>query len=313
MKIGDLNIDGRLFLAPMCNVTQLPFRLLCKRYGASMMYSEMIFADAYLMESEKSAKKAYFLQEERPIGIQLTGSSVEFIKKAAQKAQAELKPDLIDINIGCPAYNVLKSGAGGALLKDAKKLGDLVKALTGSISIPLTCKIRITGDDTSTMEIARIIEKAGAKAVTVHGRTVKQGYSGEANWDIIKKIKESLSIPVILNGDIRDEDSAGKAIAQTECDAVMVGRAAIGNPFIFRKIRHYLETGIKLPEQSLEEKMQDFLEFLRLCRKYDYMNIVYIKMEASNFAKGFIGASRIRENIARCKTAEEIESVLKNL
>jgi tRNA-dihydrouridine synthase B len=312
MRLGNLEIKGKLFLAPMCNVTALPFRVLCKKYGAAVVYSEMIHADAYLMESEKTRKRAVFLDEERPVGLQLTGSSPELVIKAAVKAEKEYKPDLIDINIGCPAYNVIKSGGGSALLKEPEKLKKLITGLSKSISAPLTCKIRILQDDDSTIKIARIIEKAGAKAITVHGRTAKQRYSGKANWEAIKKVKKSIGIPVILNGDVRDEMSAEKAL-KTGCDAIMIGRAAIGNPFLFKRIKSFLETGEMLPSQDIKEKMKDFSEFVSLCRKYDYLNIIYIKMQAENFAKGFVGAAGIRKKISDCKSIEEIMAIVKKI
>jgi nifR3 family TIM-barrel protein len=313
MNIGDLEIKGNIFLAPMCNVTSLPFRLLCKKYGAAMMYSEMIHADAYIRDNEKSAKRAYFLEEERPIGIQLTGSDIDILERAIKKIEKELHPDLVDINIGCPAYNVIKSGAGSALLKDSAKLSALVKRLSSAIKIPLTCKIRILPYEEDTIKIAKIIEKSGAKAITVHGRTVKQKYSGKADWEIIRKVKETISIPVILNGDIRDEESAERAFENTGCDAVMIGRAVIGNPFLFRRINHYLQTGEKLPEMAIKERAEEFSEFIGLCRKYGYTNIAYIKMEATNFAKKFTGAAKIREGISKCSNAEDIERILRSL
>jgi tRNA-dihydrouridine synthase B len=305
MRIGKTEIKGNVFLAPMCNVTALPFRVLCKRYGAALIYSEMIHADAYLRNSEKTHKRVAFLYEERPIGLQLTGSSTELVIKAAAKAEKELKPDIIDINIGCPAYNVIKTGGGSALLKDSDKLKKLVFGIVKTIKVPLTCKIRILPDDDSTIKIARLIEKSGAKAITIHGRTAKQRYSGKANWNVIKKVKQAVKIPVILNGDVKDEKSAEAAL-KTGCDAIMIGRAAIGNPFLFKRITHYLETRETLPIQTIKEKMKDFSEFIRLCKKYDYLSLIYVKMQAENFAKGFIGASEIRKKISECKNIEEI-------
>jgi tRNA-dihydrouridine synthase B len=313
MKIGKLEIKGNVFLAPMCNVTSLPFRLLCKKYGAAMMYSEMIHADAYVMESEKSSKRAYYLEEERPIGIQLTGSNIDVLEQAIKKIEKKQHPDLIDINIGCPAHNVIKSGAGSALLKDIDKLSHLIKKLSSAINIPLTCKIRILTEDKETIKTAQAIEKAGAKAITVHGRTVKQKYSGKADWNIIKKVKDNLSIPIILNGDVKDEESAKRAFETTGCDAVMIGRAAIGNPHIFKRINHYLETGERLPKQSIKDKVKEFSQFLGLCRKYGYMDMLFIKTEAANFAKNFEGAAKIRAAVSKCITPEDIEKILRSL
>lgn len=310
-KIGNVEIKGILLLAPMCNVTSLPFRLLCKKYGAALSYSEMIHSEAFLRESEKSYKKAYFLKKERPIAIQLSGSSIDSLIKSAKKVESLLKPDIIDLNIGCPAYSVIKCGAGSELLKDKNKIKKIVSELSKNLKTPVTTKIRITSNEKENIEIAKLIEKSGVKAITIHGRTQKQGYSGKANWEIIKKIKSILKIPVILNGDVIDEYSAENAL-KTNCDALMIGRAAIGNPYIFKKINHYLITGEKLKEQALKDKIQDFFDFIKLCEKYNYLNLQYIKMQATNFAKSFKGASLIREKISRANTKEDIINILKN-
>jgi tRNA-dihydrouridine synthase B len=312
MKIGNLEIKGKLFLAPMSNVTSLPFRLLCKKYGAAVVYSEMINADAFIRDSHLSAKRAYFLEEERPVGIQIFGSNKDVLVRTVRKIEMELRPDMIDINIGCPAYDVMKSGGGASLLKDEEKLSEIVKALADSTNIPLTCKIRITSSEERTIRIAKIIEASGAKALTVHGRTAKQKYSGTADWRIIQKIKEHLTIPVILNGDIRDEISAAKAL-ETQCDALMIGRAAIGNPFLFRRINHFLETGKMLEKNTIGISIDEFTNLIKTCVKYDYTNISSIKMQAHNFIKGYPNIRTTREKISRAKNPEEIIEVLSAL
>ncbi len=313
MKIDNVKLDGKLILAPMSGITNLPFRLLCKKYGVALVYSEMINADAYLYENEKTQKRVFFLDEERPVGIQLMGSDVDKLKEAAVKIEKQLKPDLIDINIGCPAYNVMKTGSGASLLRDPDKLSNLLKTLSSAIKIPLTCKIRITSNDKITISIARTIEKAGAKALTVHGRTVKQKYSGNANWEIIKKIKHELKIPVVLNGDIIDERSAEKAFSDTKCDAVMIGRAAIGNPYLFKRINHYLKTGELLEKQSLKERISVFTEFLNRCVKYNYLDVKSIKVQAQYFTKGFQGGKEVRSKISKLKNINEISLLLAKL
>ncbi len=311
MRIKDLDIKGRLILAPMSGITSLPFRLQCKKNKAALAYSEMINADAFIYENPKTRKRAYFIEEERPIGIQLMGSSIEKLKKAAKKIEKELAPDLIDINIGCPAYNVMKTGSGASLLNNPGKLKKIIEEISNAINIPLTCKIRITNDEKKTLEIAKLIEKSGAKAIAVHGRTAKQGYSGKANWKIIKKIKHNLSIPVILNGDVVDEYSAGAAFKETGCDAVMIGRAAIGNPYIFKRISHYLDTGELLNELSFEEKAGQFIEFIGLCKEYGYNNLLFIKRYAQSFIKGFKGSKALRHKITEAKSIKEIVLALK--
>jgi tRNA-dihydrouridine synthase B len=299
IKIGDIR-TGVLFMAPMSNVTNLPFRLMCKRYGASMLYSEMINADAYLMESEKTGRRAFFLDEERPIGVQMFGSDEDHLCRAAKKIEHDLRPDIIDINIGCPAYAVMKTGAGARLLNDVKRVESLVKKMVHAIKAPLTCKIRIL-DEKETLVMAKAIEKAGAKALTVHGRTPRQRYSGRADWDMIRKVKENLRIPVILNGDVVDEDSAADAFDKTGCDAIMVGRAAVGNPFLFKRLSHFLAISERLRKQTLKECAADFLEYLDLCEKHGYTSVSAVKMQAQNFVKGFSGVKKHRVAIVACK------------
>lgn len=306
-------IKGKLLLAPMSNVTNLPFRILCKKYGASLVYSEMINADAYIMDSRKTLKRAYFLEEERPIGIQITGSNEKILVKAVKKVESKLKPNLIDINIGCPAYNVMKTGSGAALLKNPSKLGRLVKLLSQATKLPLTCKIRIATSSQKTLFIARLLEQSGVSVLTVHGRTPEQGYSGRANWEIIKQIKEKAKIPVVLNGDVVDEISAGMAFKQTNCDAVMIGRAAIGNPYLFKRINHYLSTNTFLTKQSLKDKIKDFLEYLKLCQKFEFLDISTIKIQAQYFIKGFPGNNKIRNKITQCKAITDIKELMISL
>jgi len=310
MKIGRLEIQGKVVLAPMCDVTKLPFRLLCKRYGAAIVYTEMIHAEAYLYDSKRTKKRAKILEEERPVGIQLVGSTIDSLKKAAIGIEKELRPDLIDINIGCPAYNVIKTGSGSALLKDTKRLAEIVKIMSSSLEVPFTCKIRILEKEKDTLLAVKMIEKSGAAALTVHGRTAKQGYSGKSDWNIIKKIKESLKIPVILNGDIIDEVSAKNAIDLTGCDAVMVGRAAIKNPFIIQRIDHFLKTGEKLMN-SFSDRVDDFIEIVNLSKKYGYTEITPIKILAQNFTKGTIDGSVVRKELGEATAIEQIVEIMK--
>jgi len=291
----------KLYLAPMSNITNLPFRLMCKKYGADVVFSEMINADAIIYENKKTLKRAYFSDDERPIGVQLVGSDLLKLKKAL-KIVENMKPDFIDLNFGCPAYNVIKIGSGSAILKDLDFLEKLVKELSSSTKLPLTCKMRISAKDEKTIQAAKIIEKSGASVLTIHGRTVKQKYSGKANWDIIGKVKKELSIPVILNGDVIDGESAKKAL-ETKCDGLMIGRASIGNPFVFREIKHYLKTG-EVIKQDIKEKSEDFLEYVELCKKYDYLNISAIKMQAQYFTKGY--SRKLRREISELKTIDDI-------
>jgi len=307
--IGDVQINGKVFLAPMCDVTSLPFRLICKRYGAAVVYTEMIFTDAYLFKNKKTLKRIKILDEERPVGVQLVGSSIEKLVETAKRVEKEIKPDLIDINFGCPAYNVIKTGSGSAILRDLELLGKIVNELSYSIKIPLTCKMRILNEESMTIKAAQIIERSGAKALTVHGRTAKQGYRGKADWKIIKKIKEKLKIPVILNGDVVDEDSASRAL-KLGVDAIMVGRAAIGNPFIFKRINHFLKTGIKLDEFEVLQKISTLIEIIQICKEHDYVDITNLKILTNNAVKGYEGSKELKRIINKSSSIEQIEKIL---
>jgi nifR3 family TIM-barrel protein len=308
MQIGSLNIPGKVVLAPMCEVTKLPFRLICKRYGAAIVYTEMIHADAYIMGADRTKKRAIVLDDERPVGIQIVGSSLEKLKRAAVMIERDLEPDILDINIGCPAYNVMKTGSGSALLRDLGKLSEIVRELSSSVKIPFTCKIRILDNDEDTLRAAKMIERSGAAALTVHGRTARQGYSGKADWEMIRKIKHQAKIPIILNGDIIDESSASSALEATGCDAVMVGRAAIKNPFIIRQISHFLDTGESL-KNTFKDKLKDYEEIISLYERYGIDDLTALKLLAQNFTKGEVKGSIFRRRISEAKTIGEIRAV----
>ena len=272
----------------------------------------MINADAFIMDSKKTLKRSFFIEEERPIGIQISGSDKKNLVLASKKIEIELKPDILDINIGCPAYNVMKTGSGAKLLNDINKLGDLVKSISESLNIPFTCKIRITTDENYNVSIAKTIEKSGANAITVHGRTANQKYSGKANWDIVKKIKNEVKIPIILNGDIIDEKSAKNALGSTGCDALMIGRASVGDPYLFNRINYFLKNEKYLPDLSKKEKIIIFFEFLELAKKHDCLYITNIKMHAQHFTKSIVGSTVIRKQISESKNIEDIELIMKN-
>lgn len=313
MKIGKLEIKGKLFLAPMCDVTNLPFRLVCKKSGASLTYTEMIHAEAYLMDSIKTKKRTRILREERPVGVQIVGSNILKLKQAAIKIEKEIKPDLVDINFGCPSYNVIKTGSGSDLLMNLPKLKLIVSTLSSCISVPFTCKMRIFSEDSKTIRAAKLIESSGANAITIHGRTAKQGYSGKANWEIIKKIKQELKIPVILNGDVVDEESAIKAFEYTNCDAVMIGRAAMKDPLIFKKINYFLQNKNKLPEQNFDEKLQLIIEIITLCKKYQYLNVSTLKVMINNLTKGYNQGKELRRKLTKIKDVEEIIDLIERV
>ncbi|SDG20352.1 putative TIM-barrel protein, nifR3 family [Methanolobus vulcani] len=306
MKIADINIPGNILLAPMANVTNLPFRLMCRKYGASITYSEMISSDAVIYENEKSISRGMSCEEERPLGIQIFGNSVENMTEAALKIEEIYQPEIIDINFGCPARLLTKDGCGSALLRSPELIHEIVTGLTDNLSTPVTAKIRIVEDMEKTLKIAHLIEDAGADALTVHGRTRQQQYSGKADHSYVKRIKQELSIPVIANGDIIDETSAWQVLDYTECDGIMIGRAAMGNPFLFRRISHYLETGEILEYKECSQKIADLREYFGLLEEYDLMHTVNIKAQAQWFTRGMRNGRHIRRSIASSKNIEEI-------
>jgi len=313
LKIGKLKLKGNLILAPMSGVTNLPSRLLCRKYGASLVYSEMTSSEAIIRKNQKSIERGFTCAEERPMGIQLMGSVPANLAASAVFLEERYRPDLIDVNFGCPAQGVIKNGCGSGLLKKPEQIGEILGQLSDTIDLPLTAKIRILEDFDGTLKIAKLIEKAGANAITVHGRTQKQGYSGRSNPDFIKGIKSELSIPVIANGDIFDEITAKQTLEFTQCDGLMIGRAAIGNPFIFKKISHYLETGEILPPQETEERLADFFEYVELCRKYDMLTINDLKLNAQWFTKGIENVKQVRVKINKVEDIESVLGIMKSI
>lgn len=313
MNIGNLKLSGNLVLAPMADVTNLPFRLLSKKYGASLVYSEMVFSHGILWKNRKSMARCLTCREERPMGIQLSGPDAGTMANSARIVIENYRPDILDINLGCPAHNVTKKGCGSALLGQPEKVGEMVGQVSEISSIPVTVKIRVLDSSEKTRNIARLIESSGASALTVHGRTRKQKYSGDPDIDIIRKIKKELSIPVIANGNITDERTAEHVLEHTGCDGLMIGRAAIGNPYIFRRIKNYLEKGELMSERSFEEQLDDFFEYMSLCNKYGITNFRDIKVKAQWATKSMKNGRIIRERLNGAKDIDSVISVMEGL
>ncbi len=313
MKIGKLVLQGSLVLAPMSRVTNLPLRLLCKKYGASLVYSEMISSEAVVRENPKSMARGLIADEERPVAIQLMGSDPDTLQRSALILERMYKPDIIDLNSGCPAQDVVRSGCGAALLKKTGIIRDIIERLTGSLDVPVTAKMRILDSPGSTVEVARVIEKAGASALIVHGRTQKQGYSGKVNLETIKAITSAISIPVIANGDIRDEKTAGHVLEYTQCDGLMIGRAAVGDPYIFRRISHYLETGEMLPPRTFDERLDDFFEYAKLCRMSEMFAYSDLKIKAQRFLKNRADIKSVRERLNRAMDIDSIMEIMEEV
>ena len=313
MRIANIKLEGNIFLAPMSNVTNLPFRLMCREYGASMSYTEMISSDAIIHENKKTIKRGISCDSERPFGIQIFGNSPETMTAAAQRIEESYRPDIIDVNFGCPARLLTKDGCGSALLRSPELIFDILKDLVDNLSTPVTAKIRILENMEDSIKIAELIEKAGASAITVHGRTQQQQYSGKSNMDYAKRIKQELSIPVIANGDIVDELSAEKILEYTECDGIMIGRAAMGNPFLFKRISYYMTTGELLEYNSCQQRYADFSDYIERLDEYGLTDTINMKAQAQWFTRGIRGGRSVREKIAASKNIDEISYHIKEM
>ena len=268
MKIGSIDIDKPLCLAPMEDVTELPFRLICKRLGADIVYTEFTSSEGIIRDIPRIMEKIQISEEERPVAIQIFGGRPEAMAGAAEAIE-KLKPDFIDINCGCWVKNHVARNEGAGLLRDLPLFEQIVKATVKGTKLPVTVKTRLGWDDQSIviLDVAKMVEAAGAKALTLHCRTRSQAHSGFADWSWLEKIKKAISIPVIGNGDITCPEDV-QAMLETGCDGVMIGRGAIANPWIFKQTKHFLETGEHMPEPSIEEKIQICIEHLKLNVQY---------------------------------------------
>ncbi len=309
MKIGDVRIRGRLALAPMCGISMLPYRILCRENGAGLVVSEMIDTDRLAHEVICKRSPLDTCQRERPVSAQIFGTDPKNMLKGARKV-LERKPDMIDINMGCPSPKIARKGAGASLLSRPGLVEEIVSTLSGSLDCPVTAKIRLgVNSSNDAVRIARTIERAGASAIAVHGRTMEQRYAGSADWDMIRSIKEHVGIPVIGNGDVRCAENAHRMLDITGCDMVMIGRAAIGDPYIFRQCDAMIERGETLPDQTAEEKIQTYKELCRLIDRYGTSKLKDHKIYAYGFTRGFKDGSKLRERISMAKRKEEIDEI----
>lgn len=314
-KIGNIEIKNRVVLAPMAGVCNSAFRTIAKEMGCGLVYAEMVSDKAVFYKNSKTLDMLYMTDKERPIAQQIFGSDKESFVIAAKYIYENMHPDIIDINMGCPVPKVAVSAqAGSALLKNPEKIKEIVKAVVESVPIPVTVKIRSgwDKDHINAVEVAKICEEAGASAICVHGRTRNQGYSGKADWNIIKQVKENVSIPVIGNGDIVDIYSAKRMLEETGCDAIMIGRASLGYPWIFKEVDEYIEHNNIIPKPTATEKIDMCLKHLSYLENIKVTKVVVLEIRnhVAWYLKGLKGSNDIKNKIYMTKDINEIRKIL---
>lgn len=312
MKIDNVELKNNIFLAPMAGIADRAFRELCVSYGAGYTVTEMVSSKGLTMGDKKSAQLLTIGEAEMPAGAQIFGDDPEIMAQAAVKC-LEYKPSIIDINMGCPAPKVASNGGGASLMKKPELAGEIIKAVSSAVNIPVTVKIR-SGWDSETINaprLAQLAEENGAAAIAVHGRTRVQMYSGKVDYDIIAEVKKSVSIPVIANGDITDEQSAAIMLEKTNCDAIMIGRGALGNPWLFKRLNAYLSECRVLPEVSVNEKMVVMLHHIQKIIEYkgEYTGIREARHHAAYYTKGLRNSAGYRREIGKLESFAQLEEM----
>ena len=311
LKIGNVELQNNIILAPMAGLTDLPFRLICEKYNPGLVVTEMVSSKALFYNDSKTKELLKMDGEKRPISAQIFGSDVESMAYSA-KFVSKIA-DIVDINMGCPAPKVVKNGDGSRLLLDLDKVYEIVKTVVENSSVPVTVKLRKGWDNEHivAVEAAKVVEEAGAKAIALHGRTRSEYYTGVADWDIIKRVKESVNIPVIGNGDIKSPEDAKRIFEQTNCDGIMIGRATLGRPWILEQIRTYLETG-KVRKITNKEILETILKHIELevKEKGEYTGVREMRKHICYYLKGLAGASNVRDTINHLERKDEVEKML---
>lgn len=314
LKIGPVETKNNVVLAPMAGVCNPAFRLIAKEFGVGLVCAEMVSDKAILHGNERTRKMLYVDEREKPLSLQIFGGDKESLVEAAKIVDRQTNADIIDINMGCPAPKVVKCDAGARWLLDPKKIEELVAAVVDAVEKPVTVKMRIGWDENHiyAVENALAVQRAGGKAVAVHGRTRKQMYTGKANWDIIRQVKEAVDIPVIGNGDVFTPEDAKRMLEQTGCDGVMIGRGALGNPWMLHRTVHYLETGELLPEPTPREKVEIALLHMDrlIALRGEEVAVREMRKHASWYLKGLRGAARVKERVNEQTTREGMARVL---
>ena len=317
MRIGSLEFPVPVFLAPMAGVTDTPYRILAREMGCPLVYSEMVSDKGINYRNEHTLKMLHTEELERPMAMQLFGAEPDSVAKAAQYIQSLNCADILDFNMGCPAPKVVKNHEGSAMLLEPERAFMVLKALVGAVSMPVTVKMRIgwDRDHINVLEMAKLAEEAGVQAIAVHGRTREQFYRDRADWQIIRQVREKLRIPVIANGDIRNVEDLIKIREVTGCEAVMVGRAAQGNPWIFRQLTHYLRTGEILPGPTMEERKEIIIRHLDMLLKFkgDYVGPREMRKHATWYTRGIKGNAELRVQFNKAESREDFLRILEKM
>lgn len=313
-KIRDITIDNRIVVAPMAGISNAAFREICKKFGAGLIYTEMVSDKALFYQNVKTLGMTQVLESEHPLTMQIFGYDIDSMVYAAKLLDQETDCDIIDINMGCPVNKVIKSGAGSALMKDQIHAYNLVKAVVEAVKKPVSVKMRIGYDENSinVISFAQAMEKAGASALAVHARTRKQMYEGKADWTWIKAVKEAVNIPVMGNGDVKNEDEAKNMLEMTGCDAVMIGRGCLGDPWLIKRCVHYLETNEKLDDTSVKEKFDlARVHAQSLCElKGEVVGMKEMRGHAAWYVKGLHNSHKLKASLSQMSTYDELEKLL---